>query len=339
MRKIFLLPRNADAKLLYTLCILSLFMCSACGVYTSSDPIEALYSNYKPQLMEPSDGAVGVSVPTVFRWNVDNLKEQYTYLNVSSEPFFDSADSIGVYLGGGSKSVDTLQRGKKYYWAVTAVNVNGISNTSEIRSFTTKIPGCNNVSSVTYGGKIYHTVAIGYQCWLKENLNIGAMRWSSSSADSMRDDGVIEKYCYDNDTVNCNLYGGLYQWGEAMQYSKNPGAQGICPSGWHIPTSAEFKILGTTVNQDGNNLKAIGQGSGGGIGTDSSGFSALLSGYRVGGGGYFYGFGQSANFVGSNEPSVEPNKFEGLILEYSMPYFEINSEFKIHAFGVRCLKD
>ena len=48
---------------------------------------------------------------------------------------------------------------------------------------------------------------------------------------------TLEKYCYNDDTANCSIYGGLYQWNEAMQYVTTSGAQGICPTGWHIPTT------------------------------------------------------------------------------------------------------
>ena len=37
--------------------------------------------------------------------------------------------------------------------------------------------------------------------------------------------------------------GGLYQWPETMAYNTNQGVQGICPSGWHIPTVAEWNTL------------------------------------------------------------------------------------------------
>ncbi len=42
---------------------------------------------------------------------------------------------------------------------------------------------------------------------------------------------------------NCNILGGLYQWNEAMQYSTTAGVQGICPTGWHIPTDAEWQTM------------------------------------------------------------------------------------------------
>jgi len=53
----------------------------------------------------------------------------------------------------------------------------------------------------------------------------------------------MEKYCYNSDTNNCTIFGGLYQWDEMMQYNTQQGVQGICPQGWHIPTDEEWKIL------------------------------------------------------------------------------------------------
>jgi len=136
---------------------------------------------------------------------------------------------------------------------------------------------CPGTPTVNYMGKTYNTVKIGTQCWLKENLDAGTMIQGSQNASN---NGIIEKYCYDNDPNNCDKYGGLYQWPEMMQYSQTPGVQGICPPGWHIPTSAEWDSLITAVGGDGNALKAIGQGVNAGAGTNTSGFSALLAGYR-----------------------------------------------------------
>ena len=132
-------------------------------------------------------------------------------------------------------------------------------------------------STVIYAGKTYHTVLIGSQCWLKENLNVGTMvpGWDFQPAGE-----TIEKYCYDGLESNCDIYGGLYQWSEAMHTSYGEGDQGICPTGWHIPTDAEFHTLASEVGNSGNALKSVGQGYGGGEGTNTSGFSMLLAGYR-----------------------------------------------------------
>jgi uncharacterized protein (TIGR02145 family) len=130
---------------------------------------------------------------------------------------------------------------------------------------------CPGVDSINYGGQWYHTVQIGNQCWLKENLNVGTMK--PAVKDQINND-TIEKFCYNNDSANCDLYGGLYQWREAVQYTFNSNPRGICPIGWHLPSMSEFDTLILAVGRNGNSLKNIGQGGG----TNSSGFSALLSG-------------------------------------------------------------
>ena len=144
---------------------------------------------------------------------------------------------------------------------------------------------CPNVAPFDYEGTTYHTVAIGDQCWLKENLNVG-FRMNSNQYPS--NNGLIERYCYANAIEGCWIFGGLYIWDEAMQYANTEGTQGICPTGWHIPTTAEFQTLATAVNNDGNALKKIGQGGTGGPGTNISGFSALLAGMRDGNGSSYW---------------------------------------------------
>ena len=89
-------------------------------------------------------------------------------------------------------------------------------------------------------GQEYEAVMIGDQCWMAENLNIGEI---INGSQSMTENGIIEKYCYDNDSANCEIYGGLYQWEEMMDYTTNEGTQGICLNGWHIPTDEEWKQL------------------------------------------------------------------------------------------------
>jgi uncharacterized protein (TIGR02145 family) len=148
-------------------------------------------------------------------------------------------------------------------------DTNSISNVFRIYQVPTN--PCPGTPTVNYAGQTYNTIVISEQCWMRENLNIGAM---INGTVNQSDNGVIEKYCYNNDTNNCSIYGGLYQWNEAMQYSTTEGAPGICPTGWHIPTWDEFINLLTHVDNIENDLLEIGQGSG----TNASGFSALLSG-------------------------------------------------------------
>jgi|JFJP01.1.fsa_nt_gi uncharacterized protein (TIGR02145 family) len=99
---------------------------------------------------------------------------------------------------------------------------------------------CPDLPVVMYGGEEYPTVLIENRCWMAKNLNIGMMIGDSLN---MTNNDLIEKYCYDNDTANCNVFGGLYQWDEVMQYKSEEDTRGICPEGWHIPTNSEFVDL------------------------------------------------------------------------------------------------
>ncbi|MBI9033229.1 MAG: hypothetical protein JEZ03_02045 [Bacteroidales bacterium] len=103
---------------------------------------------------------------------------------------------------------------------------------------------CPGFETIEYSGQTYNTVLIGDQCWMKENLNIGEMITDHGASDN----GVIEKYCYNNDQANCDKYGGLYFWDEIMQYQTEEGSQGICPEGWHIPTDAEYRLMEVRVD-------------------------------------------------------------------------------------------
>jgi len=188
---------------------------------------------------------------------------------------------------------------------------------------------CGGVKSINYEGKKYNTVEIGKQCWLKENLDLGTRIDGSKDA---ADNDKIEKYCYDNKEANCKKYGGLYQWAEAMAYSQTEGAQGICPPGWHIPTLAEFEALMSAVNNDGKALKTIGQGTG----TNTSGFSALLAGYRNITG-LFFRPGYETNFWGSKEYGSNFASWLNLVGSDSDIVLDLN--IKGFGFSVRCVKD
>jgi len=203
---------------------------------------------------------------------------------------------------------------------------------------------CKDIPTVTYLGKTYNTVQIGTQCWLRENLDAGTM---IQGKQNQANNGIIEKYCYNDSTINCDKYGGLYQWAETVQYlfgtsNTTPPSkafvgniQGICPTGWHIPTIAEFGIL-ATVNNDNDAVKAVGQGKGYGTGNNVSGFSALLTGNRDNSGA-FYNLGNSAYFWSSMEFDEANAQYMDLFLNNSNFYF--NNSVKGYGASVRCLKD
>jgi uncharacterized protein (TIGR02145 family) len=198
---------------------------------------------------------------------------------------------------------------------------------------------CPGLDSINYSGQWYHTVQIGSQCWFKENLNIGRM--IPAERNQINNGTDIEKFCYNNDSAMCDIYGGLYQWRETVQYSLKTKAKGICPLGWHIPSVADFDILISTVNNDGNALKQVGQGGG----TNTSGFSALLGGrfdsYNL----LFNSIGTEANYWDCCNISYSPTIYPVLRVENtsitnnSSVYHEMDYNYAEFGHSVRCLRD
>jgi uncharacterized protein (TIGR02145 family) len=192
---------------------------------------------------------------------------------------------------------------------------------------------CPGTPTVEYAGKVYNTVQIGTQCWLRENLDVGTMVLGSQEQTA---NDTIEKYCYDDNPVNCAMYGGLYQWSEAMQYDTTPGTRGICPSGWHLPALSEFETLSVTVGANGNALKAIGQGTGGGAGTDASGFSALLAGCRLGNWSFSY---LSLHAEVWSSTRSQADIAQGLSLDFDNADVTLGQDYVSLGFSIRCIKD
>jgi len=163
-----------------------------------------------------------------------------------------------------------------------------------------------------------------------------------NGSENMSDDGVIEKYCYDNDPANCEAYGGLYQWNEMMEYSTTPGVQGICPDDWHLPTDAEWNILTDFLgglDVAGGKMKETGTvhwASPNTGATNESWFAALPGGYRNESG-YFQGILLHANFHSSSETSRGIAWYRRLYYNYDNAYHQ--SYYKVCSYSVRCLQD
>ena len=192
---------------------------------------------------------------------------------------------------------------------------------------------------IVYGGKTYHSVIIGVQCWMKENLNIGV---AILGTQDQTDNGVIEKYCYNNLVLNCDIYGGLYQWNEMMQYVTTPETQGICPAGWHLPSDDEWTTLTTYL---GGVLVAGGTMKEAGLAhwvapntgaTNSSGFTALPGGQRYIDGS-FYDLTSYANVWSSTQYSSTNAWLRYLGYDNDDVYRTNFNETQ--GFSARCLRD
>jgi uncharacterized protein (TIGR02145 family) len=181
-------------------------------------------------------------------------------------------------------------------------------------------------------GNVYHTVLIGTQTWLVENLKTTRFRNGDDTQFPVASPG-----CYNKDPDNCNIYGRLYNW-----WAVND-PRGLAPSGWHVPDQSELWALMNAVNNDGNALKAIGQGSGRGAGTNTSGFSALLAGWfysyppQQGGRHGFIYLGEYTQFWSAKSDSGVNGWY--LMLEYDGPGATLWYDKDYTGKSVRCIKD
>ncbi len=119
-------------------------------------------------------------------------------------------------------------------------NTYSYSSTSPYSDFSLTASKSSGNYSISNDSTIFQNVVIGTQTWMKYNLNVGT---KLNGGDTQTNNSVVEKWCYNNDTAKCTISGGLYQWDEMMQYVTAGGAQGICPTGFHVPTDSEWKTL------------------------------------------------------------------------------------------------
>ena len=199
--------------------------------------------------------------------------------------------------------------------------------------------------------KVYNTVKIGSQCWMKENMDIGTR---IDSAVSQTNNSIIEKYCYRDKDSLCDIYGGLYQWDEMMNYASGSGSnpsnrQGICPTGWHIPSDNEWCQLESYLDETSNCTSQAwnGTNAGGqlkeagtvhwispnGGATNVSGFTALPAGYYRNG--YVYLYSRAIFWTASTIGSYGYYHY----LSYNSAQVYKNYDHKTTGYSVRCLKD
>jgi uncharacterized protein (TIGR02145 family) len=218
-------------------------------------------------------------------------------------------------------------------------------------------PGTPTVSD--FDGNVYNTVKMGDQCWMKEDLRTTTYRngtsipnITSASTWSFFTTGAYVWYANDNSWKD--EYGALYNWYAAIDLN------GLCPTGWHVPTHIEWTALtnyiGGTSSPHGNELTSCRQVNsplGGACytsehprweddgwsnthGTDDYGFSGLPGGFR-GSNGAFNDIG----ILGQWWTSTETSTFEAWIrsLGKNFGHVGVFGQGKNSGFSVRCLRD
>jgi uncharacterized protein (TIGR02145 family) len=216
-------------------------------------------------------------------------------------------------------------------WRLQVTN-QGVSNFTSIN--------CPDEGLLNHGGQNYKTKLMpDGRWWMIENLNIGTM---INNTTNMTNNNIIEKYCYNNNVMKCDTFGGLYLWNEMMQYVTANGAQGICPNGWHIPSNTEWSNLLTSIPTPDKGSRLSGNGI---LWTDgvldqsqyfeSKGFLSLPAGYYNNN--LFYSQKNTTDFWTSTQSSGSNAWF--LYIDFNQTGIGQQNYPKSFGFSVRCVMD
>lgn len=258
----------------------------------------------------------------------------------------NSSTNDGNGTGSFTSNLTGLTANTIYYIRAYAINSTGTAYGNQ-QSFTTTNSGSGIVSNpgagVTYNGYTYSSVVMGNgQEWMSENLRTANYRngdpiptgldnasWVATTA------GAYE--IYNNDNVNDDIYGKLYNW-YAVADVRN-----VCPIGWHVPTDAEWTTLTDYLGGEavaGGKMKTTGlqYWTGNNIyATNESGFSGLPGGSRYASDGTFNDVGDGGSWWSSSEESTVTAWYRFLYYTTNDANRSLNS--KQDGFSVRCLRD
>lgn len=194
-------------------------------------------------------------------------------------------------------------------------------------------------------GNTYKTVYIGIQHWMAENLKVS--KYSDGTAiPNVTDNTEWSKLTtgawsyYNNDAVNNAKYGKLYNW-YAVSKTTN-GNKNVCPTGWHVPTDAEWTVLTDYLGGSGvagGKMKEVGTTSWNNPNTDATNtslFTGLPGGY-LGGGGIYDAIGYGSNWWSS----TEYNTYDAWIrnLDFLNGGAGSDNYNKRTGLSIRCLRD
>ena len=168
-------------------------------------------------------------------------------------------------------------------------NLDGCVQLNDLLDLLSAYGGCEAEASpwlcgdpLEYQGYDYATVQIGEQCWFAENLRTENYRNGDSIPGDLSDDDwetTMEgaRAGYNEDPALIVEYGYLYNLHTVVD------ERGLCPSGWHVPSSNEFDPLASTLggyDVAGEALKSSAEDTPSWNGTNTSGFKGLPAGYR-----------------------------------------------------------
>lgn len=328
-------------------------------IFTTSSPTVPSLRTIPAFFVDENSAAAGGSI-------ISNGGTEITVRGVCwsthSNPRIDDNCSIdGAGSGSFESDMNDLEPFTVYFFRAYATNSLG---TGYGEKYGFKTLWDNSVISDIDGNE-YTTVQIGERIWMTENLR--TVRYSDGNpipyVETMEEWMALgtdaRAYCYyENGDMAFETYGALYTWGAAMNGAESSSevpsdVQGVCPSGWHLPSDAEWKELemhlgmseltakddgwrgwdeGGMMKQTGTSLWAEPNE----MATNESGFAALPGGFRDADGTYGY-VGSFTSFWSTTGYDADGAWLRGLhagrgeILRDVYP--------RKNGFSVRCIKD
>ena len=246
----------------------------------------------------------------------------------SNPTISDNKTIDGEGAGSFSSSISGLTANTKYYVRAYATTSKGTGYGSTL-TFTT-------AAVVDIDNNAYHSVQIGEQVWMKENLKVSHYS-SGNEIPNVTDDtqwsNLTTGACcdYNNSTYYSNTYGKIYN-GFAVNDLK-----GICPTGWHVPTYDEWTTMRTSLGgmeTAGAKLKEEGlahwsyPNTGA---TNESGFTALPGGLRSYSPSAYSNLGIYGMYWAQSNNSFTLSK--------DATYFDEISRNSKYGLSVRCMKN
>ena len=283
-----------------------------------------------------------------FSLNTNNQNPKIRFINTLSEDF--DSKTIAKSAKNIIQMLYTTGNQMRFigYSGLMSEIVNDVPTSNKTIDFVFASFTCGATFTDPRDGNDYPTVQIDNQCWMAKNLAylpsvVGPATGSQTTP-------YYYVYGYNGTSVtdakataNYTTYGVLYNWPAAMNGSAssaaNPsGVQGVCPTGWHLPSDAEWTELTDFVggaNNAGTKLKATSGWNSGGNGTDDFGFTALPGGSRNYNGN-FYVIGYSGIWWSATENDVTSAWIRSM--HFNSSNVGRNNNSKEVGFSVRCVR-
>ena len=221
--------------------------------------------------------------------------------------------------------------------------LNSDNKTTNKKTISSRIQNINQATVTDIDGNIYHTINIGTQTWMIENLRVTKFR--NGDLIPKVTDNIIwaglstPGYCwYNNDISNKTIYGAMYNW---FTVADN---RNITPIGWHVPTDNDFTLLTDFLNgesQAGGKMKEAGTinwNSPNSGATNESGFTGLPGGLRDYSNGSFRNMGSNGYFWTSLQ-SDNQRAWDRELFSNQVNCFRYFFDSKLYGFSIRCVKD